>query len=232
MVHWRDQCVVVIPCLNEAAAIGPLVQQVRKFLPNVLVVDDGSHDATAAQAEAAGARVLRHSQTEGKGAALTTGFRAAVEARFAWALAMDGDGQHSPEDIPAFLDLAGREHPAMIVGTRMANPGRMPWLRRQVNRWLTHLIAQLAGCPLADSQCGFRLLDLSVWAKLPMASRHFEIESELLVQFARAGQTIRFVPIEVIYNKEQSKIHPVRDTVRWWRWWWRTRQAARRSSRK
>lgn len=229
---WRDQCVVVIPCLNEAAAIGPLVQQVRQFLPHVLVVDDGSRDATGAQAEAAGARVLRHRQTEGKGGALTTGFRAAVDAQFAWALAMDGDGQHAPADIPAFLDLAGRERPAMIVGNRMANTGQMPWLRRQVNRWLTHVISQLAGCPLADSQCGFRLLDLSVWARLPIAICHFEIESELLVKFARAGQTIRFVPIEVIYKDEQSKIHPVRDTLRWWRWWWLTKQATRRGSRK
>ena len=229
---WRDQCVVVIPCLNEAAAIGPLVQQVRTLLPHVLVVDDGSRDDTGAQAEAAGARVLRHLQPEGKGAALTTGFRAAVDAGFAWALAMDGDGQHSPADIPAFLDLADREQPAMIVGNRMANTGQMPWLRRQVNRWLTHLISQLAGCPLADSQCGFRLLNLSVWARLPIESRHFEIESELLIQFARAGQSIRFVPIEVIYKEEQSKIQPVRDTLRWWRWWWLTRQAVRRSGRK
>lgn len=232
MVLWRDQCVVVIPCLNEAAAIGPLVQQVRKFLPHVLVVDDGSRDDTGAQAEAAGARVLRHHQPEGKGAALTTGFRAAVDAGFAWALAMDGDAQHSPADIPAFLDLAGREPAAMIVGNRMARPDGMPWLRRQVNRWLTYLIAQLAGCPLADSQCGFRLLNLAVWAKLPMASRHFEIESELLVQFARAGASIRFVPIEVIYKEEQSKIHPVRDTLRWWRWWWLTWRTAPRRRRK
>ena len=228
---WRDQCVVVIPCLNEAVAIGPLVQQVRQFLPHVLVVDDGSRDDTAAQAEAAGARVLRHRQPEGKGAALTTGFRAAMDAGFAWALAMDGDGQHSPADISAFLDLAGREHVAMIVGNRMANAERMPWLRRQVNRLLTRLIAQLAGCPLADSQCGFRLLNLAVWARLPMASRHFEIESELLVQFARAGQPIRFVPIEVIYKEEQSKIHPVRDTLRWCRWWWLTQRAAGRDRR-
>jgi len=228
----REQCVVVIPCLNEAATIGPLVQQVRDFLPHVLVVDDGSRDDTVAQAEAAGARVLRHRQTEGKGAALTTGFRAAVDAQFAWALAMDGDGQHSPADIPKFLELAGREHAGMIVGNRMTAAHRMPWLRRQVNRWLTHLISNLAGCPLADSQCGFRLLDLSVWVGLPMASRHFEIESELLVQFARAGQAIRFVPIKVIYKEEQSKIHPVRDTLRWWRWWWLTKQAVRRSGRK
>ncbi len=228
----RDQCVVVIPCLNEAVAIGPLVQEVRKFLPQVLVVDDGSRDATSAQAEAAGARVLRHHQTEGKGAALTTGFRAAVDAQFAWALAMDGDGQHAPADIPKFLELAGREHAGMIVGNRMTAAHQVPWLRRQVNRLLTRLISNLAGCPLADSQCGFRLLDLSVWAGLPIASRHFEIESELLVQFARAGQTIRFVPIEVIYKEEQSKIQPIRDTLRWWRWWWLTRQAARCGGRK
>jgi hypothetical protein len=80
--------------------------------------------------------------------------------------------------------------------------------------------------PLPDSQCGFRLMNLQTWASLPVNAAHFEIESDLLLAFARSECPIEFVPIEVIYKSEQSKIHPVRDTVRWFRWWWRARQMA------
>jgi hypothetical protein len=76
----------------------------------------------------------------------------------------------------------------------------------------------LAGRELPDTQCGFRLVRLASWQALNLQTRHFEIESEMLMEFIRAGQGVGFVPIEVIYKSEQSKIHPVRDTVRWFRW--------------
>ena len=94
----------------------------------------------------------------------------------------------------------------------------MPFLRRLVNRWMSADISRLAGRDLPDSQCGFRLMNLEDWARLPIVSNHFEIESEMLYQFARAGLSIEFVPIQVIYKKELSKIHPWRDTIRWLRW--------------
>ena len=68
-------------------------------------------------------------------------------------------------------------------------------------------------------------MNLETWARLPVEAAHFEIESDVLLAFARGGCAIEFVPIEVIYKSEQSKIHPVRDTVRWVRWWWRVRGA-------
>ena len=217
-MDWARQCAVVIPCLNEAAAIESLVRQVREQLPTVIVVDDGSTDATGDVARRAGAEVLRHPHPQGKGASLETGLKRARELGFAVAIMMDGDGQHSPEDIPAFLQRAERSGAALIVGNRMADARRMPWLRRQVNRAMSWRLSRIAGHELPDSQCGFRLIQLEAWSKLRLQSRHFEIESEMLLAAVAAGYAVEFVPIRVIYKSEQSKIHPVRDTLRWFRW--------------
>jgi glycosyltransferase involved in cell wall biosynthesis len=217
-MDWPAHCAVVIPCLNEAASIERLVRQARDHLPSVIVVDDGSTDTTGERAARAGAEVLRHEQSQGKGAALQTGLRQARERGFAWALTLDGDGQHAPEDIPVFLRHATHTKAALIVGNRMADPGRMPWLRRQVNRWMSRRLSRIAGRVLPDTQCGFRLMKLDAWSRLPISTRHFEIESEMLLAFIGAGQGVEFVPIQVIYKAEQSKIHPWRDTVRWFRW--------------
>ena len=108
----------------------------------------------------------------------------------------------------------------MVVGNRMANPAGMPWLRRQVNGWMSRRLSKSAGCSLPDTQCGFRLMDLEAWSKLKLRSNHFEIESEMLLAFVEAGHEVAFVPIEVIYKNEQSKINPVQDTWRWFRWLW------------
>jgi hypothetical protein len=115
----------------------------------------------------------------------------------------------------------------------MSDPKGMPFVRRRVNRWMSKRISELAGVSLPDSQCGFRLMHLKTWNQLIVAASHFEIESEMLMAFARAGCAIEFTPIEVIYKTEQSKIHPVRDTVRWVKWWSRVRRGdlSRRSEK-
>src|SRR2546423_1902369 len=201
-MNWSKQCAVVIPCLNEAATIGPLVQEISKRLSTVIVVDDGSTDETSKVAAQQGAVVLRHQASLGKGAALIRGWSHGQELGFSWALTMDGDGQHAPSDIPAFLRAAEEGTPALIVGNRMARPDGMPWLRRQVNRWMSRRLSRVAGCELADTQCGFRLMNLRDWSRMKLQTRHFEIESELLLAFAAAGLKIEFVPIQVIYRNE------------------------------
>jgi glycosyltransferase involved in cell wall biosynthesis len=218
-VDWKIECAAVIPCLDEAATIRALVEAVRPHLPIVVVVDDGSNDGTGVAANAAGAKVFRIERPSGKGSALRTGFAHARANGFTWALTLDGDGQHSPADIPAFFRRADESSANLVVGNRMEAPSDMPWLRRWVNRWMSRRLSKLAGCPLPDSQCGFRLVNLQTLARLPLSSAHFEIESEMLVEFVRAGERVEFVPIQVIYRQERSKIHPVRDTIRWFRWW-------------
>ena len=222
-MNWSNRCAAVIPCLNEAQAIGQVVKSARRFAPTVFVIDDGSRDDTGAIAASAGAEVIRNVVPEGKGCALQAGWRYAMKRGFDWALTMDGDGQHAANDVPKFFEVAERTGAKLVVGNRMNDPKGMPAVRRWVNRWMSRKISALAGVSLPDSQCGFRLMHLKTWKQLPVEASHFEIESDVLLAFARADCAIEFAPIEVIYKSEQSKIHPVRDTVRWARWWWKVR---------
>jgi glycosyltransferase involved in cell wall biosynthesis len=218
-MDWKRQCAAVVPCFNEAAHIDTVIAGVQKHLPKVIVVDDGSTDATAEKAKTAGADVVCRSTNCGKGAALRAGWQRARELGFTWVLMLDGDGQHKPDDIPKFFACAEKSNATLIVGNRMKNCLAMPWLRRQVNRWMSRQLSRLTRELLPDSQCGFRLACLETLLRLPLRVNRFEIESEMLVAFLAAEQKTGFVPIQTIYKIGASKIHPLADTWRWLRWW-------------
>jgi glycosyltransferase involved in cell wall biosynthesis len=218
-MDWKRQCAAVIPCFNEARRIAPVIEGVRRYLPNIIVVDDGSTDGTGQIAKAAGAEVIGQRHNTGKGSALRAGWRHARQMGFTWVLTLDGDGQHAPDDIPKFFIRAETTGATLVVGDRMGNAAAMPWLRRQVNRWMSRRLSGRAGVRLPDSQCGFRLAHLETLARLPLTARRFEIESETLVAFLAARERVEFVPIQVIYGSGPSRICPFLDTLRWLRWW-------------
>ncbi len=200
------------------------MHEVLQHVTSVVVVNDGSVDETGNVAESAGAQVICLKENSGKGAALHRGLVQAENADFDYALTMDGDGQHSPLDLPAFLSIAAGNNVDLLVGNRMKNTSAMPWIRRWVNRWMSKRISRLAGQDLPDTQCGYRLIRLAAWRELVLSADRFEIESEMLLEFVRAKRRVEFIPVQTVYKSEQSKIHPVHDTLRWFRWW---RQAKR-----
>jgi glycosyltransferase involved in cell wall biosynthesis len=227
-MDWKRDCAAVIPCLNQAREIGEVVERTRALAGRVIVVDDGSTDGTAAAARAAGAETVRHACNRGKGAALRTGWRRALAEGCSWVVTLDGDGQHAPEDIPAFWKRAEAGGARLVAGNRMHEARAMPWARRAVNRWMTGRISSLAGFALADSQCGLRLMHIESLEALGTRSQRFEIESEVLAGFVRKGWRVDFVPVRVIYARGgTSRIRPVADGARWLRWWLRARDAAR-----
>lgn len=219
MMFAVKTCAAVIPCLNERAGVAALVAALRQQLPRVMVVDDGSVDDTAARAGVAGATVLRHERNFGKGAALRTGLSQARRQGFDWAVTLDGDGQHAPDDLPVFLQRAEQTGARLIIGDRMHQARAIPWLRRQVNRWMSRQLSRRAGRHLPDTQCGFRLVHLETWATLSLSTEHFEIESEMLMAFLAARHPVEFVPIRVIGRGRRSHIRPLADSLRWWKWW-------------
>jgi acyl-coenzyme A synthetase/AMP-(fatty) acid ligase len=219
---------VVIPCFNEGATIGGLVEAVRRQGWSVFVVDDGSADGTSALAAQAGATVIRHDGNLGKGAALRVGLSQARAQGFEWCFTLDGDGQHAPEDLPAVAHCGELTGALLVVGNRMHNAQAIPWLRRHANRWMSLQLSRRAGQHLADTQCGFRLIHLETWADLPLKTQRFEVESETLMAFLAAGHQVAFAPIRVIGRGPASRIRPLMDSLRWWRWW---RGLARRATR-
>lgn len=214
-------CFAVIPCCNEAATVGGVVRGIAPLVAGVIVVDDGSADATAAAAKAAGAVVLRHAANRGKGAALLSGACRGAAQGAASLLFLDGDGQHDPADARHLLAAAGAED--LLIGNRMADPAGMPPLRRAVNRFLSRDLSRRTGRAIPDSQCGLRLIRLAAWRRLALPALRFEIESEMILAAVAAGLSLGWAPVPVRTRVAgRSHIRPLRDTWRWWRW----RQAA------
>lgn len=222
----------VIPCYNEGLTIATVTAGVRRHVAAVFVVDDGSSDATASLAQSAGATVAKHERNFGKGAALRTGLTLAHQRGFEWAFTLDGDGQHSPEAVPAFLRCAEQTGVRLVVGNRMHRAETMPWLRRKVNHWMSRQISRHAGVDLPDTQCGFRFVHLATWATLAFATSRFEVESEMLLTFLDSGHRVEFVPIEVLPAGRASRIGPVADSARWLTWWFRKARRRRQVSRR
>jgi len=213
----RTNVAALIPAYFEEAQIQAIARRTLAQLDRVLVLDDGSPDRTAEEARKAGVEVIRHERNQGKGAAIKTGFRELMARGFPYVLVLDGDGQHLPEEIPAFIQEANRSGAPLVVGTRMSDTRKMPWVRRMTNRFMSAQISRLCGQPVPDSQCGFRMMRRDLIPHLFCESDNYDYETEMLLIASRQGFRIASVPVTTIYGEEKSKIHPVRDTVRFFK---------------
>jgi glycosyltransferase involved in cell wall biosynthesis len=214
----RADVVAVIPAYHCGAAIGAVVRGVRRHLAKVVVVDDGSGDETAAEAERAGAEVLRLAENQGKGEALRRGIGHALAGDPAAVLLLDGDGQHDPADIPAFLAAWDAREGDLLVGTRMGEGASIPRDRYWTNRIGSILLSWITGWRIEDSQSGFRLLGADLLRRLPMASRGYAVESEMLIKASHRRARLGQVPIRVIYDGNPSHYRPLLDTTRIFFW--------------
>lgn len=214
----KAKIAAVIPAYNEEKHIGDVVRRTRQQLDDVLVVDDGSEDKTADNARAAGGEVIVHAINRGKGETIKTGLRHFLERQFDFVIILDADGQHPPEEIDRFVTAAlSADEPKLIVGTRMNDLSSMPFVRRVVNRWMSQRISALCGQEIPDTQCGFRMLHRQLIPELLGGAARFDYETEMLIIASRKGFKIASVPISTVYSDEVSSIHPVRDTIRFFK---------------
>ena len=224
----RSNTAALIPCYFEEKHIQDIARRTRAQLDQVLVVDDGSTDDTEFEARAADVEVVKHFVNQGKGAAIKTGLhilstRPSVE----YVLILDGDGQHLPEEIPAFIEAANDTHAAMLVGNRMSDTRTMPFVRKMTNRFMSAQISGVCGQEIPDTQCGFRMFHRDLAAALcETESSKYDFETEMLVIAARRGGPIAAVPVSTVYGDEVSKIHPLRDTIRFFQLMHRLKHAA------
>jgi len=205
---------VIIPSYNEEKEIFKLVSAIIKQGLVVLVIDDGSQDNTSKFAQQAGALVIKNKTNEGKGASLAKGFKYALENNFDAVITMDGDGQHSPNDVPLFLKVASYSSSVILVGNRMQKTKNMPIMRLLTNKFMSWLISLVAKQKIADTQCGFRLIKKEALIKIDFSTTKYETESEILIKSSRLGFKIESVPITTIYRGEKSQINPFIDTLR------------------
>jgi glycosyltransferase involved in cell wall biosynthesis len=158
------RCVAVVPARNEEDAVGRVVAELRAFDPDldVVVIDDGSEDATAERAAAAGAAVVRLPFNLGIGGAVQTGFKYALDHGYETVIRLDGDGQHDPEQIPNLLAPLERDEADVVVGSRFAAGAgeyRAPFARRAGIRWFAHLVSLLTRQKLTDTTSGFQAVN-------------------------------------------------------------------------
>jgi glycosyltransferase involved in cell wall biosynthesis len=215
----RSNVAALIPGYFEEKHIREVASRAKAQLDLVLVVDDGSTDRTSDEAKAAGVEVIRHEKNAGKGAAIKTGLRALLERPgVEFILILDGDGQHLPEEIPHFLAEANATGAPMVVGNRMDDVRAMPFVRKCTNRYMSWTISRVIGQHVPDTQCGFRMFHRSLAADLlATESSNFDFETEMLALAARRGFRIGAAKVSTIYGDEVSKIHPVRDTLRFYK---------------
>jgi glycosyltransferase involved in cell wall biosynthesis len=189
----------VLAAHNEEGNVGDTVRGVREHcadLIELLVIDDGSQDGTAAEAEAAGAVVIRLTPNRGKGAALLAGLRK-VSPEATHVLFIDADGQDDPADIPALVATA-REGADFVNGSRWLGTlerGSISWPNRLGNRFMTELLNFRHGARITDSQAGFRLIRRSLLDPDRFRSREYEVETEMMLHAVRSGARIAEVPV-------------------------------------
>lgn len=203
---------VVIPAKNEVATIGDLVGRIRKSVPEaeIVVVDDGSSDDTAAVAKASGARIIRHPESLGNGAAVKSGARAARGRVICF---MDADGQHDPEDIATLLEKLESGYD-MVVGARSAE-SQASIGRLVANGLYSRFASLVSGRQIPDLTSGFRAVRSGLLRRfLHLLPNGFSYPTTITMAFLRSGYPVGFVPIKVGRRVGDSHIRPVRDGLR------------------
>ena len=219
-----ERIAVVIPALNEVLRIREVVAGALRHCPNVILVDDGSDDGTAEAVADLPITIIRHPARMGKGAGLRDGFAEAMQRGFDAVLSMDGDGQHSADDIPRLLATANRFPGWIVIGARLRKRANQPLYRRLANEFGDWGIAWGTGYQVADSQSGQRLYPAAVCALgcSGIPGEDFVFEAQIVMSAAqRLGTRCVSVPIEARYNQihgapdfRPSHFRPLRDLWR------------------
>ncbi len=192
---------IVIPALNEEIAIRAVVESVLALCPNLILIDDGSTDATLERIADLPMTLVRHPAPRGKGEALRAGFRKALELGHDAVITMDGDGQHDAADIPRLLAAARQFPDHLVIGARLINRDRQPCLRRLANDFADWGIGWACGQRLTDTQSGQRYYPRAALELADIASEGFVFESEILIEASRRrGLRVVAVPIESRYH--------------------------------
>lgn len=210
---------VLIPALNEELRIREVVEAALAHIPQVIVVDDGSTDGTVAALDGLPITLLRHPQRCGKGAALRTGFAAALQLGCSGVLTMDGDGQHAASDLPRLLQAAQTHPQSIIIGARLRQRAQQPRHRRMANAFGDWGIGWACGYAIADSQSGQRYYPAQVCALSNIPGEDFVFEAQLLISASRQlGIGAVSIPIETRYSGtdqnstlRRSHFRPLRD---------------------
>jgi glycosyltransferase involved in cell wall biosynthesis len=209
-----DIC-VIIPTYNNESTLAAVIDSVLEYIPNIIVINDGSTDSTnvALHKYREKIMIVSYETNRGKGFALKCGFAYAKERRFKYALTIDSDGQHYAEDIPRFIKTSEKFQDTLIIGNRNLAHYNMPKKNRFANKFSNFWFALQTGIKLPDTQTGFRLYPLEKMKYLRPFTSRYEAELEILVRCAWMGIKIISLPIQVHYEPEGKRISHFRPSI-------------------
>lgn len=207
-IFKQEAVCVVIPTYNNGKTVAEVVRQVQNYCQDIIVVNDGSTDDTVTMLKpmAENITVVTHPVNKGKGKALTTGFRAARDKHFRYAITMDADGQHYASDLPAFAEALASHSDTLIVGSRQFGLPNMPQQNSFANKFSNFWFTVQTGKRLPDTQTGYRLYPLNKMGKMKLLSSRYEAELALLVRSAWRGISILPIPINVYYPPKEERV--------------------------
>jgi glycosyltransferase involved in cell wall biosynthesis len=213
-----NRAAVIIPVYNHEGKVAEVIRQAMNLLLPIYVVDDGSTDATYEQIkDIPGITILRHDKNLGKGAALMTGFAAAAHTA-EWAITIDADGQHNPEDAWNLFGVVENGQRAIVVGYRQGMGHRHVPLSSRFGRGFSNFWVRASGGPaLRDTQSGFRLYPLPEVLYIPVDAQRFQFEVEILARARWKGVTILEAPVGVTYAPKQERVSHYRGFVDFFR---------------
>lgn len=215
-MEQRTDTWVVIPAFNEAPVIGGVVAGVRAAFPHVLVVDDASRDDTAAIARSAGAYTAIHPLNLGQGAALQTGFEAALARGARYVVTFDADGQHDPADAAAMVDHAREEDLAFVLGSRFLDgvPSQVGFLKRAMLRLGAAVASARTGMRLTDTHNGLRVIRADALSHVHLTHARMAHASQIVSQLAASGLRGTEHPVTISYtNYSRAKGQPLLNSV-------------------
>lgn len=208
---------VLIPCLNEEAAIQSVIESVLALGAQVIVVDDGSDDRTPDIVATLPVTLLRHTRRRGKGEALRQGFREAMRQGCEAVLTMDGDGQHLASDIPRIVATANRHPDHIVIGARLLDKAQQPKGRRRANAVADWGISWACAQPVADTQSGQRWYPRAALDLVDLPAENFVFEAAILIAASREKKLgVVSVPIASRYHAQfrASHLKPIGDVTR------------------
>ena len=195
---------VAIPVYNEEKYVDSVLRRVLEYTPDVLVIDDGSTDATPCMLPKHRVEVIRHAENRGYGRSLGDAFRWAEAFCYDWVITMDCDEQHEPAAIPGFIEMIRTNEWDIISGSRYmrtdADGDSPPVDRRAINRELTDEINRRLGLSITDAFCGFKAHRTSAIARLDLSETGYAFPMQFWVQSVATGLRIREIPVRLIYN--------------------------------
>lgn len=198
----HDDTCIVIPLYNEATVIGGVIADLQQHFTRVVCIDDGSTDDSAAVAEAAGARVIRHPHNLGQGAALQTGISyARTQPGVDYIVTFDADGQHRVVDALAMLDVARDENVAIVFGSRFLDDRTKPGLAKKIVLKTAVAVTNLStGLTLTDAHNGLRVLRVDAARAVNLKQDRMAHASEIVVQLGKSELPWREHAVEVLYT--------------------------------